>query len=109
MKWKINYSEKSLADLDQIYEYICNELLMPETAVKQAEKIMEKIDSLETMPERYKIYEEEPWKLKKLRYFSVGNYLIFYLVNERENIINIVRIIYGKRDIEKQLNDISEL
>ena len=43
---------------------------------------------METMPERYKIYEEEPWKLKKLRYFSVGNYLIFYLVNERENIIN---------------------
>ena len=58
------------------------------------------------MPMRYKLYEEEPWHSLGLRVLLVGNYLVFYLLNEANGVVNIVHIMYGGRDISKQFHDI---
>ena len=58
------------------------------------------------MPMRYKLYEEEPWHSLGLRVLPVGNYLVFYLLNEANGVVNIVHIMYGGRDISKQFHDI---
>lgn len=105
MNWKINYSAQSLDDLKSIYEYIAYRLLVPETASGQVKRIMKSIKSLDKMPMMYKVYDEEPWKSKKLRTFSVDNYLVLYLPQEDSQTVNIIRIIYGGRDIRKQLKD----
>lgn len=60
--------------------------------------------SLEQMPMRYRLYEEEPWNSLGLRFFPVDNYLIFYLPDETNNVVNIIRIMYGGRDVKKQLS-----
>ncbi len=59
------------------------ELLVPDTASRQSDRIMKAVRTLDNMPERYKVYEEEPWKSQNLRYFPVDNYLVFYLPKER--------------------------
>ena len=61
--------------------------------------------SLEQMPMRHRLYEEEPWHSQGLRFLPVDNYLIFYLPDETNNIVNIIRIMYGGRDVKKQLDD----
>lgn len=109
MTWKIKYSAQALEDVRSIYEYIAFELLMPDTASNQVNKIMKSVYVLDEMPMMYKAYEEEPWRSKGLRVFPVDNYIVLYLPKEDTNTVNIVRIIYGGRDVGKQLEEIEEI
>ena len=34
----------------------------------------------------------------------VGNYIVLYIVDEESAVVNIVRVMYGGREIETQLN-----
>ncbi len=109
MSWLVKYSDRARRDLREIYEYIAYELLAPETAAGQAVRIMKEIRSLEEMPMRYRLYDEEPWHTQGLRFFPVNNYLIFYLPNEMECSVTVARIMYGGRDIRKQLSEGNEM
>ncbi|MCM1466004.1 MAG: type II toxin-antitoxin system RelE/ParE family toxin [Bacteroidales bacterium] len=77
----------------------------PETAARQVGRIMEGIHSLSEMPMRYRLYDDEPWHSQGMRFFPVDNYLVFYLPEEMENTVYIVRIMYGGRDVRRQLKD----
>ncbi|MBD5477184.1 MAG: type II toxin-antitoxin system RelE/ParE family toxin [Lachnospiraceae bacterium] len=103
MSWNIVYTAQARKDLREIYEYIAIELLVPETATEQTQRIMKTIRSLEEMPMRHRLYGEEPWYSQGIRFFPIDNYLVFYLPEESQNIVNIVRIMYGGRDVCKQL------
>ncbi|MGM9974830.1 MAG: type II toxin-antitoxin system RelE/ParE family toxin [Clostridiaceae bacterium] len=103
MSWKIIYSAKARQDLRDIYEYIAYNLCVPEIAKGQAQRIMNEIRSLDKIPMRHRLYDSEPWHSQGLRFFPVDNYLVFYLPNESKNTVNIVRIMYGGRNISKQL------
>lgn len=61
MIFHVAYSAEARQDLRDIYEYIAYELLVSETAAGQTERIMKAIRSLEQMPMRHRLYEEEPW------------------------------------------------
>ena len=103
MSWKIDYSTEAREDLKSIYEYIAFVLLEPSIASKQVKAIMDSINKLDEMPERFRLYEHEPWRSKEQRQFSVGNYVVLYQPQESHNTVYIVRIMYGGRDIEAQL------
>lgn len=103
MSYRVYYTEQAESDLKAIYEYIAYTLLVPETAKKITGRIMTEISSLNEMPMRYPLYKKEPWKSKGLRNFSVGNYMVFYLPVEDKNAVAVIRIMYGGRNIEKQL------
>lgn len=105
MIFDVSYSAEARQDLRDIYEYIAYELLVPETAARQAERIMKAARSLEQIPMRYRLYEGEPWHSQGLRVLPVDNYLVFYLPDETNATVSIIRIMYGGRDIENQLND----
>lgn len=105
MIFHVAYSAEARQDLRDIYEYIACELLVPETAAGQTERIMKAIRSLEQMPMRHRLYEEEPWHSQGLRVLPADNYLVFYLPDENSATVNIIRIMYGGRDIDKQLNE----
>ena len=105
MIFNVVYSSEARQDLRDIYEYIAYELLEPDTAAGQTNRIMKTARSLEQMPMRHRLYEEEPWHSQGLRFLPVDNYLIFYLPDETNNIVNIIRIMYGGRDVKKQLDD----
>ena len=99
MIYKIDYSENSLEDLKNIYEYIAFELFSPITASTQVKRIIKAISLLKRTPFMYKVYEEEPWQSKGIHIFSVDSYCIFYLPNKKSKSVTIVRIVYGGRGI----------
>lgn len=105
MSWDIVYTAVAKRDLRDIYEYIAYELLAPETAAGQTQRIMKGIRALDEMPMRFRLYEEKPWHREGLRFFPVDNYLVFYLPDETKNTVSIVRIMYGGRDICRQLSE----
>lgn len=104
MKYKVMYTAGAKKDLRNILRYISEELLTPENAVRQTQRIMEAVRKLDTMPKRNRLYEEEPWHSRGLRFFPVDNYLVFYKTDDETEIVYVVRIMYSGRDIRKQLS-----
>lgn len=105
MNWKIVYTAGARRDLRNIYEYIAYDLIAPETAAGQTQRIMKEIRTLDETPMRFRLYDDEPWHSVGLRFFPVDNYLVFYLLDEAKNTVSIVRIMYGGRDIRRQLSE----
>ncbi|MBQ0163361.1 MAG: type II toxin-antitoxin system RelE/ParE family toxin [Treponema sp.] len=68
-------------------------------AEAQLSRIQEEIRKLDTLPNAFKLYPKEPWKTNGLRYFPVDNYLIFYMVDENNQVVNVLRVMYGKMDL----------
>ena len=104
MIYAVELSEQADSDLRGIFEYIAFELQSPENASGQLARLEEQILSLETMPERYRKYEKEPWKSRGLHILPVDNYVVFYILDVDKKVVTILRVMYAGRDIDKQLN-----
>ena len=103
MSWEVFYTSAAQRDLRDIYEYLATTLHAPAAAERTAKRIMETVRSLECMPLRYRLYEREPWNSLGLRVVRAGSYLVFYLPDEDEHRVQIVRIMYEGRDAAAQL------
>lgn len=104
MTYEISMTSQSKDDLRGIYEYIAFDLQSPQNATGQLDRLEKSIDSLDEMPERFRIYDKEPWRSRNLRIMPVDNYLVFYIPNHEENIVTVIRVMYGGRDVDRQLN-----
>ena len=105
MEYKVVFSEQSEKDLRSIYEYIAVKLLSPTNAYLQFSRIEERILSLESMPLRFKLYNSKNRQKKCLHIMNIDNYVVLYAVDDENKIVSIVRIMYGGRDIERQLTE----
>ena len=104
MTYEIKFSGQAEQDLRHVFEYIAYQLQSVQTAAKQLRRIETEIMSLETMPERYRAYDKEPWHSRGLRVLTVNHYLVFYIPNHDTMTVEVLRIMYGGRDIEAQLD-----
>ena len=104
MIYEVELSEQADSDLTGIFEYIAFELQSPENASGQLDRLEEQILNLDTMPERYRKYENEPWKRRGLRVLPVDNYVVLYIPDSNKKVVTILRVMYAGRDIDNQLN-----
>lgn len=95
-KYNIEYSKESKEDLIEIKQYIKYNLQEPEIAQKLISKIRKEINALKNNPEAYSIIDEDMIKRLEIRKLIVDNYIVFYRI--RNNNIQIVRIMYGRRN-----------
>ncbi|MDE6604222.1 MAG: type II toxin-antitoxin system RelE/ParE family toxin [Lachnospiraceae bacterium] len=103
MIYEVIVTEQAEEDLRGIYEYIAFELLSPDHADGQLNRLEEGITGLNEFPEKFRLYEKEPWNSRGLRVMPVDNYQIFYISDKAKQTVTIVRVIYAGRDIENQL------
>lgn len=61
------------------------------------------ISKLEHIPEKYRRCEREPWRSRGLRVFPVDNCLVFYIPDMETKIVTVIRVMYGGRDVDKEL------
>ena len=90
-------------DLQEIFTYIASELLEPETAINLCDRIEQEILKLDTMPDRHARYKKEPWFSRGLRFFPIGNFLVFYLVRDSDSTVHVLRVMYGGSNVEERL------
>lgn len=103
MKYSIVLTEAAQADLSEIFKYIAVELQSVQNANSQLSRIEKAIASLDQMPERYRIYDKKNWYRRNMRIMPVDNYLVFYVPNQENRTVTVMRIMYGGRYIDKQL------
>ena len=102
-EWQIQYSEMSRRDLQTIKKYITYNLKSPNTAVKQINQIIKAIDNLSFFPKRSPIYKLEPWRSICLRVLQINNYAVFYYPNVISHVVQVIRILYKKREFNTRL------
>lgn len=97
-QYKIFLTEPAVDDLKEIVAYISNELREHSIAQKLLGKIKEAIMSLSDMPVRYALVSDKRLALQGVRKLMVDNYIVFYIISEKEKLVTIIRILYGRRD-----------
>lgn len=104
MIYEVTITEQANADLRGIYEYIAFELLSPDNAVGQLDRLEESILKLKEFPNRFQSYEKEPWHSRGLRVMPVDNFIVLYISDKENATVIIIRVMYGGRNAEEQLN-----
>lgn len=103
MIYDVQISEQAEADLRGIYEYIAFELLSPETASGQLDRLEYHISKLDTLPRRFRTYDREPWHSRELRVMPVDHYVVFYIPDDASLTVTIIRVMYDGRNVDNEL------
>lgn len=96
--YKVFMTESATQDLNGLSSYIAHDLKEPLVAKKLVEKIKASVMSLTKLPLRHNLILDENLAAQGLRKIMVDNYLIFYIVSEKDKTVSVVRILYGRRD-----------
>ena len=104
-KWKINFSKEAKDNLHEIRNYVAVDLKNPIGAKNLIRRIREEILNLNQMPERFPVYDREPWKSRGLRWMAVDNYTAFYITDKSFQTVTIFSVVYSKRDMANVLSE----
>ena len=98
MKYRIKYLPETVSDRDEIKNYLAQ---YHESTVKKFFNLLKvKISRLKEFPFSCPEYEDD----HDYRKLVVGDYLVFYIVNEKDRTVEIHRIFHGSKDIKRQLS-----
>lgn len=98
MEYAVTLTSQAMEQIQETVSYISHTLLEPETARHWSDFLQKEIASLNFMPSRYPLTEEEPWHSYGIRKMSVRNFLVYYLVDEKQKQVFVTAVIYGRRD-----------
>jgi toxin ParE1/3/4 len=92
---------KAKMDLENLFRYISEELYNTESALVMINKFEMKFNDICLFPKAYPIITLNRINHNGLRKVILDNFMVVYLYDEEKDIINIVRVIYAKRDYIK--------
>lgn len=98
MTYKVKLTEQAVVQIRETVGYISKVLMEPEVARHWSDRLKKEISTLDTMPRRYPLLNEEPWRTEGIRRMPVENFLVYYWVNDETSTVWITAVIYGKRD-----------
>ena len=105
-KYQYRLSQKAEADLDDIVSYIAVELSNPQAASDFVDKLEKVIDETRCFPNSGSHVSNEFLSNTAVRKQMIGNYIMYYLPVAEERMIYVVRIVYGKRNIDEILRQL---
>ena len=108
MEYKVKITPFAVSQLSETVKYISDVLLVPETAAKWLDVLQSSIASLSLMPNRFPLTEEQPWREKGIRKFTIRGFLVYYLVDEERKTVTVTAVVYGRRDQISALQEINE-
>jgi toxin ParE1/3/4 len=102
-KYNLKFTLKASEDLEEIYIYISEKLFDNTAATSLLESIESNIMRLERFPYSSNLVLNEVLKNKGYRKLIVDNYIVFYLINEVDKQVIIMRILYGAQNYQEIL------
>ena len=102
LHYRVELSMRAHTELHSIQEYITQELYDIETANKQSDRILKAAETLAVFPKLYRVRRKDS-KGRELRYMPVDNFMIIYTVDDSNNIVKVLHIVYSRRNIESMI------
>ena len=98
MTYKVKLTNNALHQLKETIGYISKVLLQPEAARRWSDRIKIEISSLNHMPLRYPLVDEEPWRTEGIHKMNVENFIVYYWVDDVNSAVWVTAVVYGRRD-----------
>ena len=96
--YKVVVTRPAQNDLKSAVSYIENDLKNKEAAIQLIKLIEKTVKSLNTMPERYAVIDDEILSREGFRFIPINNYLLFYTARKKTKTVVIQRFLYARRD-----------
>lgn len=106
-KFKYKLTHKANKDLDDIVKYISVDLSNLKAASEFIDRLEKGIDDIRSFPQSCQLVENEFLLGMKIRKKLIGNYVMYYQVDEHDEIILILRVIYGRRNLDEILRKLN--
>ena len=100
-------TQRAKQDVRQNVGYIRNELGNEKAAGMLMNELDKCIERLCIFPESGKLVFDEYLPGIHVRRKIVGKYILFYQVLKEEKVIRILRIVYGRRDMDEELKHVN--
>ena len=94
-KYGLKFTPKAADDLDEIFDYITARLFAETAAELLMDKIEDAFIRLKDFPFSCSFVFDEPLKSRGYRKLIIDNYIAFYLIDEFEKLVVIMRVLYG--------------
>ncbi|WP_294521203.1 type II toxin-antitoxin system RelE/ParE family toxin [uncultured Anaerovibrio sp.] len=102
-KYAVKLTKDALNDMEALYEHIAVRLQAPEIALEQYNRIADAILTLESLPNRFGLFECEPERSMGIHRMIVDNYVVCYVVNSW--VVTVTNVLYGASDIHTRLGE----
>lgn len=103
-KYIVKLTQQAEENLREIADYIRFTLQAPGTAAKMLDILAVEILSLDHFPYRAPLTKEEPWHSQGVHALTVKNFLVYFWVDEAAKKVQVMGVVYGRRDQRHQLS-----
>ena len=97
-EYNVAISDLAKQDIRGVASYISNNLQEPIIAVNTTDAILDAIFTLEDMPARIPLVNDEHLAKQQIRGLQIKNYTAFFRINDTVKIVDIIRVLYSRRD-----------
>ena len=98
--YSFQFTEKALSDLDEITDYLANTLDQLPAAKRLLDKIEEEIQIFCKYPESGTVVMNDFIRRSGIRKLVIEKYVLYYIADKDVEKIIILRVVYGKRDLD---------
>ncbi|PKM64383.1 MAG: type II toxin-antitoxin system RelE/ParE family toxin [Firmicutes bacterium HGW-Firmicutes-20] len=96
--YRVDVSALAERDLKDIVRYISAQLTSPISAYHLMDIFEESMTSLADLPQRFPLIEDELLSQMGYRKLIIKNYVVFFSGDEFNKVVNVERILFGRRD-----------
>ena len=98
MTYRVIYAPSFRDDIDRHIDYLLSQHAAPDVIDRWYSRLFELIDSLNEWPMRFPVDEIQTQATgRETRKANVGDYLVFYGVDEVHKQVNVVAFVHGAR------------
>ena len=102
--YKLEFLPIAKKDMNDIIYYVSNNLKNNTAAKNISNSFINGAKSILVFPFGSSIYKTTYNLEKEYRFIKINNFLMFYTIDDKEEIITIMRVIYEKMDIKNMLD-----
>ena len=104
-EYDFELTETAESDIDATYEYIAEILGNPDAASDLADEMETQVDKICKRPETGKLVENDFLRRNDVRRFLVKNYIAYYIIDDENKKIIILRFVYSGRNQDKIIKE----
>ena len=96
--WTVSVTDSAYEDLREAALYMRDALKSPKAAVSFVKAFENQVEALETFPEGRPLVQDYELAKRGYRWCPVGNFMLFYTVNQEKLEVMVERVLYGAQD-----------
>lgn len=106
MNYRVELTRLASTSLREIRWYISEKLKNPIAAKNIYNKIMKQIKDLKYHPYLFPLVDNERFNGDEVRFFPMGNYIVYYSVDEQSKAVRILKVSGAAQSPEHRLDGI---